>query len=121
MVVLHDVFLLNAVVWLQKSGLEPRALRRHLYRDHGYPALLELDADTDGSMSKRAEHYPVNGLVVREAAGIIVHSDYAKRSWRVSGANRLHVRCPSFHIYANARSELSVVPAGRCWGSMRAR
>ena len=54
-------------------------------------------------MSKRAEHYPVNGLVVREAAGIIVHSVYAKKvlvhQWGESLAREVSViphlrRCP---------------------------
>ena len=120
MVVLHDVFLFDAVVWLQKSGLEPRALRRHLYRDHGYPALLELDADTDGSMSRRAEHYPVNGLVVREAAGIIVHSDYAKkvlaRQWGESLAREVSViphlrQCP-LRVERSASRQVLGIDAG---------
>ncbi|WP_434986234.1 glycosyltransferase [Vreelandella zhaodongensis] len=75
-VVLHDYFLFDAVWWLNESGLKPDALVHQLYADHGYPALL---AQTEAAQKSRgAEQYPVNGLVTRQAGGVIYHSDFAR-------------------------------------------
>lgn len=75
-VVLHDYFLFDAVWWLNESGLKPDALTRQLYEDHGYPALL---AHADAAQNGRgAEQYPVNGLVTRQAGGLIYHSEFAR-------------------------------------------
>ncbi|MDN3524162.1 glycosyltransferase [Halomonas sabkhae] len=76
-VVLHDFYLFDAVWWLQESGAWPEALRQQLYRDHGYPGVIELDKP-DGSTTRGPESYPVNGFVTREAAGLIYHSEYAR-------------------------------------------
>ena len=75
-VVLHDYFLFDAVWWLNESGLKPDALTQQLYADHGYPALL---AHADAAQNGRgAEQYPVNGLVTRQAGGLIYHSEFAR-------------------------------------------
>ena len=96
-VVLHDIYLFDAVWWLTDSGLWPDGLRRQLFQDHGYPAVLALDAPAAqvshagaakteiASASRGPEEYPVNGFVTAEAAGLIYHSGFAAaldRHWR---------------------------------------
>lgn len=77
LVVLHDYFLFDAVWWLNESGLKPNALIEQLYADHGYPALI---AHADAVDDKRgAEKYPVNGLITRNAAGLVYHSEHARK------------------------------------------
>ena len=74
LVVLHDYYLYDAVWWQEKAGIKPRALRRSLYDNHGWSALLELETSDEG---RGPEHYPVNGEIVNEAAGLVVHSQHA--------------------------------------------
>lgn len=92
-VVLHDVFLFDAVWWLQESRVWPDALRRQLFSDHGFPAVIALEdrpprreaGSAREKYSRGPEQYPVNGFVTREAAGLIVHSAFARdldRRWR---------------------------------------
>lgn len=89
-VVLHDVFLFDAVWWMQESGRWPDGLRRELFFEHGYPAVLALEqgADEEVGVQKQQrgpEEYPVNGFVTHEAAGLIFHSRFARdldRRWR---------------------------------------
>ncbi|WP_346799146.1 glycosyltransferase [Halomonas sp. Bachu 37] len=82
-VVLHDYFLFDAVWWLNESGLRPNAVREQLYADHGYPALI---AHAQAAQHARgAEQYPVNGLITRQAGGVIYHSEHARslaKAWR---------------------------------------
>ncbi|WP_311945000.1 glycosyltransferase [Halomonas piscis] len=83
LVVLHDYFLFDAVWWLQESGLKPGALCEQLYRDHGYPALVAQNNVTAGE--RGAEQYPVNGLAVSPAGGVVYHSEYGRslaRDWQ---------------------------------------
>lgn len=89
-VVLHDIYLFDAVWWLADSGLWPDGLRRQLFQDHGYPAVLALDTPGVQAGQARAsrgpEEYPVNGFVTEEAAGLIYHSRFAAeldRHWRL--------------------------------------
>lgn len=87
-VVLHDIYLFDAVWWLADSGLWPDGLRQRLFQDHGYPAVLALDAyaQRDSQGGRGPEEYPVNGFVTQEAAGLIYHSHFAEsldRHWRV--------------------------------------
>ncbi|MCB1785184.1 MAG: glycosyltransferase [Gammaproteobacteria bacterium] len=77
-VVLDDVFLFDAVSGMQDKGLEPGALRRQLYDDHGYAALLRLEAAEADQGRQRLTDFPVNGAVIREAAGILVNSNQTR-------------------------------------------
>ncbi len=104
-VVLHDVFLFDAVWWLQESGVWPDGLRRQLFNDHGFPAVVALEdgcsAQEGGQVretfpipdnslardkhSRGPEQYPVNGFVTHEAAGLIYHSVFAQELDRRAG------------------------------------
>ncbi|MGM0984657.1 MAG: glycosyltransferase [Pseudomonadota bacterium] len=98
-VVLHDVYLFDALWWMQESQAWPDGLRRGLFTDHGFPPLLAL-RDTSAREESDAhgpEHYPVNGFVTREAAGLIVHSTFARdldRHWRPGAAEEPAVVIP---------------------------
>lgn len=74
-VVLHDFYLYDAVWWLEHTGIEKNALSTALYRDHGYPAVLELKQTT--TTSRGPEHYPLNRQVIEAATSIICHSRHA--------------------------------------------
>jgi len=74
LVVLHDYYLYDAVWWRDKAGIEPGCLRHRLYEHHGCAAVAALDASDQG---RGPENYPVNGDVVNEAAGLVVHSQHA--------------------------------------------
>ncbi|MCG6658029.1 glycosyltransferase [Halomonas campisalis] len=86
-VVLHDVYLFDAVWWMQESQAWPDGLAQQLFSDHGYPASLALhqrDPEKE-PLPRGPEDYPVNGFVTQEAAGLIVHSAFARdldRHWR---------------------------------------
>jgi len=73
-VVLHDYYLYDAVWWQEKAGIKSHALRYSLYSNHGYAAVAALDASSQG---RGPEEYPVNGEIVNEAAGLVVHSQHA--------------------------------------------
>lgn len=88
-VVLHDIYLFDAVWWMQESGQWPDGLRQRLFVDHGYPGVLALEQGAQEEPAQGGargpEHYPVNGFVTDEAAGLIVHSRFAReldRRWR---------------------------------------
>ena len=73
-VVLHDFYLGDLMHWLEtKAGFEG-AWTQALYDDHGYTALKSGDEDLHGSV----KHYPVNFEFLRQATGIISHSDYSR-------------------------------------------
>lgn len=96
-VVLHDVYLFDAVWWLKDSGTWPDGLRRQLFLDHGYPAVLAHDEASEGASQRGPEEYPVNGFVTREASGIIYHSEHAReidRHWRADALREEDVIIP---------------------------
>lgn len=95
-VVLHDVFLFDAVWWQQECGNWPDGLRRQLFHEHGFPAVLALDRG-EASHGNGPEEYPVNGFVTHEAAGLIFHSRFARdldRRWRPDAWHEPAVRIP---------------------------
>jgi glycosyltransferase involved in cell wall biosynthesis len=79
-VVLHDFYLGDLMYWLEtKAGLDG-VWTRALYQDHGYMALKSGYQDLHASV----KDYPVNFDFLKQAKGIISHSDYSKelsRSW----------------------------------------
>lgn len=88
-VVLHDIYLFDAVWWMQEKHAWPDGLRQQLFTDHGYPPLVALhELTTQGADSiSKLERYPVNSFVTHEATGLIVHSTFARdldRHWRAS-------------------------------------
>lgn len=79
LVVLHDYFLFDAIWWQDSSGMTPFAVRRSLYEQHGFTALL--DAET--THTKRGpDHYPVNADIILESAGLVMHSNHAAQLHR---------------------------------------
>lgn len=77
--VLHDYFLFDAIWWQENSGMVPQAVRRNLYEQYGFPALV--DAETNHT-SRGPDHYPVNAGIINDAAGILTHSHHAKQLHR---------------------------------------
>ena len=81
-VVLHDYFLYDAVWWQQTAGSAPGVLRKALCEYHGFTAVAEFDCS---DRERGAENYPVNTMVINEAAGLVVHSQHAlqlHRQWQ---------------------------------------
>lgn len=88
LVVLHDYYLFDAVWWQEKAGIKPHALRYGLYEGYGYPAVVDLDAKNKG---RGPEKYPVNGEIINEAAGLVVHSRHAMALHRRWYPQRSHL------------------------------
>jgi glycosyltransferase involved in cell wall biosynthesis len=74
-VVLHDFFLSHIASHLEFIGLAPHGWAQALYESHGYKALL--DNVQAASENEIVWKYPCNIAVLRQAAGIIVHSRYS--------------------------------------------
>lgn len=76
-VVLHDFFLSGALAWMEAVGGVREAFREALLRSHGAQA---LDFDRIHGREETATRFPANRFVVERAEGVIVHSDWSKRS-----------------------------------------
>jgi glycosyltransferase involved in cell wall biosynthesis len=85
-VVLHDFFLSGIINYLDHLGQQAGAMRQALYDSHGYRALIE---EQHRGRLAAIWHYPCNRRVLDDAAGVIVHSDYARQlanAWYGPGA-----------------------------------
>jgi len=73
-VVLHDFFLSNVIDNLDRFGGVPNAFREALFYSHGYTAMAEhrLIGHNDTIWK-----YPANKLVLDNATGVIVHSEFS--------------------------------------------
>jgi glycosyltransferase involved in cell wall biosynthesis len=81
-VVLHDFYLGHIQLHRDFNGAAPGVWTRILYESHGYLALLERKGDTNGEAA--VLRFPCNGSVIRNATGVIVHSEYSRKlamSW----------------------------------------
>ncbi|MEO7495068.1 MAG: glycosyltransferase, partial [Massilia sp.] len=75
LVVLHDFYLSGIVNYLDNTGQQPGAFEQALFHSHGYGALLM--AQQQGREAALWAH-PCNLKVLQDAAGVIVHSQYAR-------------------------------------------
>lgn len=73
-VMLHDFFLSGALNWMEQSGEDEFALRKGLYRSHGYQALMD---DVQKGREYTRLTYPANYDVLSRAQGVLVHSRYS--------------------------------------------
>lgn len=76
-VVLHDFFLSGIVAHMEFHRHAPRFWIDELYLAHGYKAV-----ESRFSVEHKAEvvwEYPCNLSVLRDAVGVIIHSDYSRR------------------------------------------
>jgi glycosyltransferase involved in cell wall biosynthesis len=81
-VVLHDFFLSGVIAHMDRLAYAPDAWTTALYVSHGYPAAKE--AAFAQNPSDAVWKYPANLAVLEHAAGVIVHSDFARelaRAW----------------------------------------
>lgn len=110
-VILHDLFLSSLMHWM--GAKNPGVFERSLLESHGYPALLE---HLTGSANEAIWKYPANGAVIESAAGIIVHSDFARESLIASGmpAEEIikveQIRKPVQTNRLSARAALGITP-----------
>jgi glycosyltransferase involved in cell wall biosynthesis len=114
-VVLHDFFLSHIASHLEFIGLAPHGWAQALYESHGYKALL--DNVQAASENEIVWKYPCNIAVLRQAAGIIVHSKYslelaqrwygaaAAEAWQVISLIR---KMPATSNRAAAREQLGL-------------
>jgi glycosyltransferase involved in cell wall biosynthesis len=75
-VVLHDFFLSGIINYMDHLGQQAGAMRQALYDSHGYRALIE---EQRAGRLAAIWNYPCNRRVLDDAAGVIVHSDYARK------------------------------------------
>lgn len=76
-VVLHDFFLSGIVAHMEFHGIQPLAWVNELYAAHGYKAV-----ESRFSVRNKAEvvwEYPCNLSVLRDAVGVIIHSEHSRR------------------------------------------
>lgn len=76
-VVLHDFYLSGVIVHMDIHGFSPNSWASELYLSHGYNALRERFNAQD--VADVIWKYPCNIGVLRDALGIIVHSEYSRR------------------------------------------
>jgi glycosyltransferase involved in cell wall biosynthesis len=76
-VVLHDFFLSGVAAHMEVTGYQPGYWARTLYEGHGYPALAHRFHAADTADVVWA--YPCNAGVLRDALGMIVHSENSRR------------------------------------------
>lgn len=101
-VVLHDFFLSGVLACLETSGIAPGAWTRELYDAHGYSALQNRFKDVD--TTKVMYQYPCNLSVLRQARGVIVHSETSvKLAKKLYGNKFTHdwVSIPLMRVLAN--------------------
>ena len=114
-VVLHDFFLSGLLAHLDLMGFAPGSWASALYHAHGYGAVAERFHATD--VHAVIWKYPANFAVLRDARGIIVHSEYSRflacewygesaaHDWKVVP----HLRVPAIDIdRCAARSALGI-------------
>ncbi|KAA1174682.1 glycosyltransferase [Marinobacter salinexigens] len=80
--VIHDFYLGDAVAYREDGAGKGLALPRELYLSHGYDALKPII--TDGDRAEAIRLYPCSYSPIREAKGVIVHSNHARdlaREW----------------------------------------
>ncbi|MFB9287006.1 glycosyltransferase [Pseudoduganella plicata] len=75
-VVLHDFYLSGVLDNMERDGDVPEAFLRALYASHGHPALHH---HAEHGRNPAIWAYPCNLPVLRQAAGVIVHSDFSRR------------------------------------------
>ncbi len=81
-VVLHDFFLSSVLAYEEGTGVMPGAWTNALVQSHGYRAVKDSFGVNGIEFAKNA--YPCNLAVIREARGVIVHSEYSRqlaRQW----------------------------------------
>ena len=76
-VVLHDFFLSGIISHMEYQGTEPGMWVRELYAAHGYPAVQKRFHAEDAT--QLLWDYPCNLSVLRNARGVVVHSDNSRR------------------------------------------
>ncbi|MCF8365317.1 MAG: glycosyltransferase [Bacteroidales bacterium] len=114
-VVLHDFYLSHLIAYMDDRGLRENAISQALYESHGYRPF------SNNELTNRKEdiiwNYPCNLEVVQNAAGIIVHSEYAvklARQWYGVNAGKdwavvPHLKIPEMpRDRAIAREKLSI-------------
>lgn len=88
-VVLHDFFLSGIQSHREGLGYAAHALTRELMQGHGYAAVARRYAGTD--LTAVVYDYPCSFSVIRQAAGVIVHSPHSQvlaRQWYGPDADR---------------------------------
>jgi hypothetical protein len=58
------------------NGIAPGGWSRALYDSHGYPGLAARFASSDAA--RVMAEFPVNFLVLRNALGVVVHSEFSR-------------------------------------------
>lgn len=76
-VVLHDFYHSGLIAHLDLTGQKAGIWDHVLYQSHGYAALYEKKRARD--LNQMIWKYPCNQVVLENAKGVIVHSDYSKK------------------------------------------
>ncbi|MGH7122426.1 MAG: glycosyltransferase, partial [Acetobacteraceae bacterium] len=75
-VVLHDFYLSGVIAHMDQHDGRTGYWAQSLYESHGYRAIQDLQGTADGS--EIVWRYPANLALLQHAAGVIVHSEFAR-------------------------------------------
>lgn len=75
LVVLHDFYLGDSLAYLEMNQIKPSIWSNALYQSHGYASLLKTKDPTQHR--HLIHHYPVSSGLLRNAHGIISHSQFS--------------------------------------------
>ena len=92
-VVLHDFYLSGLLAWMESHNIRSNVWLKSLFDSHGYNAIQARYCD----VAKTQEKYPVNFEVLRDAQGIIVHSEFSRKladRWYGKGTSKLWAKVP---------------------------
>ena len=92
--VLHDFFLSDVLSWMQESGYAQGCFSKALNDSHGFPALVK---DSRDGRKDSVAAFPCSISVLRDSAGVIVHSSHAidlARDWYGPTASAVMRRVP---------------------------
>jgi glycosyltransferase involved in cell wall biosynthesis len=123
-VVLHDFVLHHLVVGLTFSRGDAAGYLAAMEREGGLVGRLLAYAVLDNKLpplwETRPEDYPLAGEILRDAAGLIVHSHYVEERARATGYDRPIVRIPhpAWPIPDVAAAQVEGAPLFGCFGHL---
>ena len=114
-VVLHDFYLSGLFYWLENHGGVENSFNRALYNSHGYSSLL-LHFKNKGSFfwDECVKRYPANFDFLKNAQGVIVHSNFSRilaRQWYENDIQKNwaiipHLRVPATSCFDSQKKQL---------------
>lgn len=110
-VVLHDFFLSGIKAYMDCSGSQPDYWANCLYHSHGYTAVQQRFHAS--SIEEVIWRYPCNMAVLRDASGVIVHSENSRRLTAQWYGKNLSTQCAVVPLLRTPYSDIDRIEARR--------